>query len=124
MLLTLLKFLVLLELAGSIEEAADGSAGSTRAAGAKGVTCPDCVADGSTGVTAANTDSDLTAARDEVTGIESFLYGYIAGGYESGGLVSTIDRLTFSTSVTAAWTESTLSQAREGMGGVSDSAVI
>jgi len=62
----------------------------------------------STSVTSANTDSDLSTAKNGATGIsDTTTYGYIVGG-SSGAVVDTTDRIVFSTSVTSANTDSDL----------------
>lgn len=76
----------------------------------------------STGVTAANTNSNLSSAREGPAGVsDGATYGYFGGGGTSNlGSVVTTDRITFSTSVTAANTNSDLSQARSRLRGISD----
>ena len=74
----------------------------------------------STGVTAANTVSNLSQARQSPGGLsDRATYGYFAGGLTSPG-VATADRIVFSTSITAASTVSNLSLARYSLAGLSD----
>jgi hypothetical protein len=78
----------------------------------------------STSSTAASTVSNLSQARSLQSGVsDGVVYGYVLGGYTSGGYVATADRITFSTSATAASTTSNLSQVRQGPVGFSDGAV-
>ena len=77
----------------------------------------------STGVTSANTVSNLSQARYGLVGVsDGFKYGYALGG-NTGGAVTTADRIVFSTGVTSANTVSKLSQARYILAGVSDHTV-
>jgi hypothetical protein len=72
----------------------------------------------SSGVTSANTVSNLSLARNGSGGLsDGVSYGYWAGGY-SGSFVATADRITFSTGATAANTVSNISQTRttDGLG--------
>ena len=74
----------------------------------------------STGVTSANTVSNLSQARIWLTGIsDSSTYGYFSGGTTEVN-VTTTDRIVFSTSVTSANTVSNLSQAVTTLAGLSD----
>ncbi len=67
----------------------------------------------STGVTAANSGSNLSTARTSAGPVPGgATYGYFAGGGESGGPVATADRIVFATSVTSANAASNLSAAR------------
>lgn len=68
----------------------------------------------STSATAAQTAANLSVARSIMNGnSDGALYGYIAGGYGTGGtVVATTDRITFSTSTAAAATASDLTVAR------------
>jgi hypothetical protein len=77
----------------------------------------------STGVTSANTVSNLSSARCYVTGVsDGTLYGYFAGGDTTGSsaLVTTTDRITFSSGTTSLNTVSNLSQARADTASISD----
>jgi len=77
----------------------------------------------SSGVTAANTASNLSTVRKELVGIgDMATYGYVCGG-SSATYVTTQDRTAFSTSVTAANTATALSTARIGSAGCSDGAL-
>jgi len=73
----------------------------------------------STGVTTANTASNLSSVRYGVASAGGSLYGYFAGG-NSGAYVATSDKLTYSTSANAANTASNLSLARSNLAGVSN----
>jgi hypothetical protein len=74
----------------------------------------------STGVTSANTVSNLSQARQVLAGVsDCSTYGYFAGG-DSGAVVATADRIVFSTGATSANTVSNLSVARSGIASVSD----
>jgi len=77
----------------------------------------------STGVTAANTDSDLVTAKSQLFSVsDGSTYGYFAGGdTNSANYEALADRITFSTGVTAANTDSALSVARGWGGELSDS---
>jgi len=75
----------------------------------------------STGVTSANTVSNLSLARGKLAGLsDGSTYGYFAGGMtgSSGPPYNTVDRITFSTGATAA--HAALSQARYFLTGLSD----
>jgi len=75
------------------------------------------------GVTAANTASNLSAGRYGTANVsDGSLYGYMAGGY-TGAVLATTDRITFATGVTAANTTSNLSAAKYSAIGLSDYAV-
>jgi hypothetical protein len=78
----------------------------------------------STGVTSANTASNLSAGRSNPASISNgTTFGYWLGGTTTGtAFVATTDRITFSTGVTAANTVSNLSVARDALAGVSDGA--
>ena len=80
----------------------------------------------STSITAASTASNLSQARKYAAGVsDGTTYGYALGGIKAGGagsVVTTADRLTFSSSVTAASTVSNLSNGRQGATGISDNA--
>jgi hypothetical protein len=74
----------------------------------------------SSGATAANTVSNLSAAKGYLAGLsDNSLYGYFAGGY-TGGYVATADRIVFSTGVTSANTVSNISTNRLDPTGLSD----
>ncbi len=74
----------------------------------------------STGVTTANTASNLSASRLGLGGVsDTRLYGYFAGGYITA-TVTTADIITFSTGVTAANTVSNLTISKQVFGSVSD----
>ena len=74
----------------------------------------------STGITAANTVSNLAIQKWNLKGLsDANLYGYFAGG-TTGADVATTDRITFSSGVTAANTVSNLSVANEAASGLSD----
>jgi hypothetical protein len=71
----------------------------------------------STGVTAANTISNLSANRQGVTGVsDKISYGYFGGGITS----KVTDRIVFSTGATSANTVSNLSSDQTYLSGVSD----
>lgn len=76
----------------------------------------------STDASAANTASNLSAARSDLAGLsDANLYGYTAGGRTGSSTErGTADRLTFSTGANAANTASDLSQARYRVVGLSD----
>ena len=75
----------------------------------------------STSTTAANTASDLSAAKYDMSGLsDGSTYGYVAGGRTNPSAVATADRITFSTGTTAANTASNLSMARYRAASVSD----
>jgi hypothetical protein len=78
----------------------------------------------STGVTSANTASNLSTVRANPASISNgTTYGYWMGGTSaSSSYVATTDRITFSTGVTAASTVSNLSVAKDALAGVSDGA--
>jgi hypothetical protein len=74
----------------------------------------------STGVTSANTISNLSQARDRLAGLsDGSLYGYFAGG-STGAAVATTDKITFATGAALANTASDLSVAKLGPTGLSD----
>ena len=77
----------------------------------------------STGVTSANTVSNLSIARFASAGLsDGSINGYFAGGFTSA-YVATADRIVFSTGVTSANTVSNLSTVRGYIAGFSDSSV-
>jgi hypothetical protein len=78
----------------------------------------------STGVTSANTVSNLSQVRGNLAGLsDGATYGYFAGGYTNASTyVATADRIIFSTGATSANTVSNLSQARGNLAGLSDGA--
>lgn len=77
----------------------------------------------STGITVANTASNLSVARNGLAGVSDGLtYGYVAGGYVSAATVIA-DKIVFSTGITAANTASNLSQARNGVASLGDGLV-
>lgn len=82
----------------------------------------------SSGVTAANSVSNLSAARSAPAGLsDGATYGYFGGGCTTNGAnaggVATTDRITFSSGNTAALSAANLSTARMGAAGVSSVAV-
>jgi hypothetical protein len=76
----------------------------------------------SSGVTGANTVSNLSNARACLTSVsDGSTHGYFSGGITDGGvLVSTTDRIIFSTGAVSSNTVSNLSQARRYLSGISD----
>jgi hypothetical protein len=77
----------------------------------------------STGVYAANTASNLTAIRCNLTGLsDGTTYGYFCGGAtaQSAGEVNLTDKILFSSGVTTAQTAANLTSTRARTGAVSD----
>lgn len=68
------------------------------------------------------TRSSIGQVDDVLLFIKAAEYGYFAGGYTTA-VVTTADRITFSTGTTAAFTAANLSQARYYLAGVSDYAI-